>query len=231
MKFIINIKRINIWFYNLYLVETSFPLNITQTVSFIFKFDVLPLQKKIIAVKMEKKLDLVKKAIKEYPDFPKKGIMFQDIFGVLLDPLANEALNDLALDHVIKNSNNFDKIVALDSRGFLFGNSMALAVKKPFVPVRKKGKLPGKCTSVCYTLEYGQDTLEIQEGSLQPGDRVLIVDDLLATGGTLSAASQLVKAAGAVVDHCWVVIELSALGGRAKAGEKVEALIKLDDVE
>merc|ERR1712198_291208 len=196
----------------------------TQTVSFIFKFDVLPLQKKIIAVKMEKKLDLVKKAIKEYPDFPKKGIMFQDIFGVLLDPLANEALNDLALDHVIKNSNNFDKIVALDSRGFLFGNSMALAVKKPFVPVRKKGKLPGKCTSVCYTLE-------IQEGSLQPGDRVLIVDDLLATGGTLSAASQLVKAAGAVVDHCWVVIELSALGGRAKAGEKVEALIKLDYVE
>merc|ERR1712136_550015 len=159
----------------------------------IFKFDVLPLQKKIIAVKMEKKLDLVKKAIKEYPDFPKKGIMFQDIFGVLLDPLANEALND----------------VALDSRGFLFGNSMALAVKKPFVPVRKKGKLPGKCTSVCYTLEYGQDTLEIQEGSLQPGDRVLIMDDLLATGGTLSAASQLVKAAGAVVDHCWVVIELS----------------------
>ena len=82
------------------------------------------------------KLDIVKNAIKQYPDFPKKGIMFQDIFGVLLDPEANAALNDLALEHVQQHADKIDKIVALDSRGFLFGNSMALAVKKPFVPIR-----------------------------------------------------------------------------------------------
>ena len=180
---------------------------------------------------MEQKIEIVKNAIKEYPDFPKKGIMFQDIFGVLLNPEANAALNDIALDHVRKHADSFDKIVGLDSRGFLFGNSMALAVKKPFVPIRKKGKLPGNCLSATYTLEYGTDTLEVQEGSIGPGDRVLIVDDLLATGGTLSAAAGLVKQCGGVVDHCWVVIELSVLGGRDKCGQKVEAVIIMDDVE
>ena len=108
------------------------------------------------------KLQIVKNAIKEYPDFPKKGIQFQDIFGVLYDPVANKALNDLALEHVLKHSDRIDKIAGLDSRGFLFGNAMALAVGKPFVPIRKKGKLPGVCRSVSYSLEYGQDCLEIQ---------------------------------------------------------------------
>ena len=199
------------------------------------------------------KLDVVKKAIKEYPDFPKKGILFQDIFGVLLDPEANLALNDLAVEHVKEHSDNFDKIVGLDSRGFLFGNTMALAVRKPFVPIRKKGKLPGRCISVAYSLEYGEDVLEIQEGSIQPGDRVLIVDDLLATGknehehhlttsynfgdlylltgGTLTAAASLIKKTGGVVDHCWVVIELAVLRGREKTGEKITSLISLEDVE
>ena len=178
---------------------------------------------------MDQKIETVKKAIKEYPDFPKKGIMFQDIFGVLLNPEA--ALNDIALDHVKKHADSFDIIVGLDSRGFLFGNTMALSVKKPFVPIRKKGKLPGACHSTTYTLEYGTDTLEIQKGSIKPGDRVLIVDDLLATGGTLTAAAGLVTQCGGVVDHCWVVIELSVLGGRAKCGQKVEAVIIMDDVE
>ena len=180
---------------------------------------------------MDQKIETVKNAIKEYPDFPKKGIMFQDIFGVLLNPEANAALNDIALDHVKKHADSFDIIVGLDSRGFLFGNTMALSVKKPFVPIRKKGKLPGACHSTTYTLEYGTDTLEIQEGSIKPGDRVLIVDDLLATGGTLTAAAGLVTQCGGVVDHCWVVIELSVLGGRAKCGQRVEAVIVMDDVE
>ena len=180
---------------------------------------------------MEQKIETVKNAIKEYQDFPKKGIMFQDIFGVLLNPEANAALNDIALDHVRKHADSFDKIVGLDSRGFLFGNTMALAVKKPFVPIRKKGKLPGSCLSATYPLEYGTDTLEVQEGSIGPGDRVLIVDDLLATGGPLSAAAGLVKQCGGVVDHCWVVIELSVLGGRDKCGQRVEAVIIMDDVE
>ena len=180
---------------------------------------------------MEKRIEIVKNAIKEYPDFPKKGIMFQDIFGVLLNPEANTALNDIALDHVRNHADSFDKIVGLDSRGFLFGNSMALTVNKPFVPIRKKGKLPGTCISATYTLEYGTDTLEIQEGSIRPGDRVLIVDDLLATGGTLNAAAGLVKQCGGVVDHCWVVIELSILGGRARCGETVQAVIVMEDIE
>ena len=111
---------------------------------------------------MSDKLQIVKNAIKEYPDFPKKGIQFQDIFGVLYDPVANKALNDLALEHVLRHSDRIDKIAGLDSRGFLFGNAMALAVGKPFVPIRKKGKLPGVCRSVSYSLEYGQDCLEIQ---------------------------------------------------------------------
>ena len=111
---------------------------------------------------MSDKLQIVRNAIKEYPDFPKKGIQFQDIFGVLFDPVANKALNDLALEHVLKYSDKIDKIAGLDSRGFLFGNAMALAVEKPFVPIRKKGKLPGECRSLSYSLEYGQDCLEIQ---------------------------------------------------------------------
>ena len=111
---------------------------------------------------MSDKLQIVRNAIKEYPDFPKKGIQFQDIFGVLHDPAANKALNELALEHVLKYSDKIDKIAGLDSRGFLFGNAMALAVEKPFVPIRKKGKLPGECRSVSYSLEYGQDSLEIQ---------------------------------------------------------------------
>ena len=128
---------------------------------------------------MTDKIEIVKNAIKEYPDFPKKGIMFQDIFGVLSDPVANKALNDLALEHVNKHRGKIDKIAGLDSRGFLFGNSMALAAGNPlyyfqrtklkitceglpFVPIRKKGKLPGECKRVSYSLEYGQDCLEIQ---------------------------------------------------------------------
>ena len=116
---------------------------------------------------MSDKLQIVRNAIKEYPDFPKKGIQFQDIFGVLHDPAANKALNELALEHVLKYSDKIDKIAGLDSRGFLFGNAMALAVEKPFVPIRKKGKLPGECRSVSYSLEYGQDSLEIQVDNLK----------------------------------------------------------------
>ena len=196
-----------------------------STVKHWARISIAPIQK------MDKRVETVRKAIKEYPDFPKKGIMFQDIFGVLLDPEANAALHDLALEHIRGCADRIDKIVGLDSRGFLFGNTMALAVNKPFVPIRKKGKLPGKCLSQTYSLEYGEDTLEVQVGSLGPGDRVLVVDDLLATGGTLSCAAALVAGCGAAVDHAWVVIELAALGGRARCGHSVEALIVMEDVE
>ena len=147
----------------------------------------------------EEKLRLVKAAIKEYPDFPKPGIMFQDIFGVLADPEAGGALMDLANGHAVDHADKVDKVVGLDARGFLFGFSMAQAIKKPFVPIRKAGKLPGKCSSVKYALEYGEDTMEVQEGSIKKGDRAMVVDDLLATGGTLTAACDLIKKCGGEV--------------------------------
>eukprot|EP00092_Neocalanus_flemingeri_P013130 GFUD01014148.1.p1 GENE.GFUD01014148.1~~GFUD01014148.1.p1 ORF type:complete len:183 (+),score=76.05 GFUD01014148.1:65-613(+) len=177
------------------------------------------------------KIKIVRAAITEFPDFPKPGIMFQDIFGVLADPEANKALHDLACEHVLQHADQVDKVVGLDARGFLFGNSMALAINKPFVPIRKAGKLPGKCSAVKYALEYGEDTMEVQEGSIKQGDRVLVVDDLLATGGTLAAACNLIKKCGGEVAGCWVVIELAVLKGRDKVGEKVEALIVMEDVE
>ena len=177
------------------------------------------------------KLELVRNAIKEYPDFPKPGIMFQDIFGVLADPGAGKALMDLATEHAVRNADKVDKVVGLDARGFLFGFAMAQAIGKPFVPIRKAGKLPGKCTNVKYQLEYGEDTMEVQEDSIKDGDRVMVVDDLLATGGTMAAACKLVQKCGGQVAHCWVIIELALLKGRGKVGQKMEALLVMEDVE
>jgi len=179
----------------------------------------------------KEKINIVRAAIKEYPDFPKKGILFQDIFGVLSDPSANAALHDLATGHAVEHAANVDKVLGLDARGFLFGNSMALAISKPFVPIRKAGKLPGQCAQMKYQLEYGEDTMEVQEGSIKSGDRVMLVDDLLATGGTLAAACDLVKQCGGIVVNCWVVIELAMLKGREKVGENVEALIVMENIE
>ena len=183
------------------------------------------------SMSVAEKLNLVKAAIKEYPNFPKPGIMFQDIFGVLADPEAGKALMDLANGHAVASADQVDIVVGLDARGFLFGFSMAQAIGKPFVPIRKAGKLPGNCTSVKYALEYGEDTMEVQKGSIKKGDRVLVVDDLLATGGTLTAACELIKKCGGEVAHCWVIIELALLKGRDKVGEKVEALVVMEDVE
>ena len=177
--------------------------------------------------------------------------MFQDIFGVLANPQANAALHALATEHAIARAEQIDRVAGLDSRGFLFANSMALAIGKPFVPVRKAGKLPGCCVGRSYQLEYGEDRLEVQADSIRPGDRILLVDgntdptqfspkwskcvvlscaDLLATGGTLATACTLVRQCGATVDHCWVVIELSALKGRKRVGEKVESLVNMENI-
>jgi adenine phosphoribosyltransferase len=108
-----------------------------------------------------------------------------------------------------------DSVAALDARGFLFGTPVALALGAPFIPIRKKGKLPGETESLTYKLEYGEDTLEIKKGALHHGARVLVVDDLLATGGTVSAACALVQKIGATVVGCAFVVEVRELGGRA----------------
>ncbi len=155
-------------------------------------------------------------AIRAIPDFPKPGILFRDITPVMEDPEAFAAamagLSGLVADA------GWDKIAAIEARGFLFGAPLAREAGKPLVLVRKAGKLPGETRSVSYDLEYGQAAIEVPSGSLRTGDRVLIIDDLLATGGTAGAAAELVTAAGAEVAGFGFLVELDDLGGRSVLG-------------
>lgn len=170
------------------------------------------------------KFDL-KTIIRDVPDFPVKGIIFKDITTVLKEPQAFQK----AVDAMIKRykEKRIDAIVAVESRGFIFGAVMAYKLKTAFVPVRKKGKLPYKTKSVTYQLEYGTDTLEIHEDALKKGDRVLIVDDLLATGGTVQGVAQLVKGFEAKIVGVAFLVELGFLKGREKlSGLPVTAEVK-----
>ena len=162
---------------------------------------------------MTKKLDL-RKTIRNIPDFPKPGILFRDITTLLNDKTAFK----FAVDELVNKFKNkkIDKVVAVEARGFIFGAAIAYRLGAGFVPVRKKGKLPWKIKSVSYELEYGTDRLEIHEDALKAGSRVLIVDDLLATGGTVKAAAELIESQGAEIQGIAFVIELVDLGGRAK---------------
>jgi adenine phosphoribosyltransferase len=150
--------------------------------------------------------------ITEHQDFPKKGILFRDIFPVMRDPSATQALIRL-LHQRIKTLGKVDVIVGLESRGFLFGPILALLCNAAFTPVRKPGKLPGKLTSMSYEKEYGTDTFEIQTECIRPGARVVIFDDLIATGGSLFAATNLVEQLGGKVVECVLIIELAGLQG------------------
>lgn len=157
------------------------------------------------------------------PDFPKPGILFRDVTGILDEPEALKLTLD-SLNETIKNT-EFDLVAGLEARGFLFGVPMAAHYNKAFVPVRKKGKLPRATVSQSYDLEYGQATIEIHKDSIKPGQKVIIVDDLLATGGTAEAAVKLVESLGGIVAKILFVIELDDLGGREKLkGYNVESL-------
>ena len=161
--------------------------------------------------------------IRVVPDVPKKGIRFQDIMPLLRSPAAlKQAVERLAALTVKP-----DAVVGIESRGFLFGVPLALHWGVPFVPARKFGKLPGTTVRQVYSLEYGEDTLELQADSLQAGQGVVLVDDLLATGGTALATTQLVQQLGAHVTAVLFVIELVGLGGREKlAPLPVHSLIR-----
>ncbi|XP_048402625.1 adenine phosphoribosyltransferase isoform X1 [Stegostoma tigrinum] len=165
---------------------------------------------------LEQKLRLVHSTIRSYPDFPTEGIVFRDIFPVLHDPKAFSAVIDLFEDHLKKTFPVIDLFVGLDARGFLFAPILAQRFGIGFVPVRKKGKLPGPTLSVSYSLEYGEAEVELQRDVIQANQKVVIVDDLLATGGTLSAACDLLNKTGANILGCLVVIELKALNGAKK---------------
>ncbi|XP_072247629.1 adenine phosphoribosyltransferase [Leuresthes tenuis] len=161
----------------------------------------------------ESKLQLVRRHIRAFPDFPKKGIEFRDICPILKDAAALTAVIDLFEEHVRSNHQQVDLIVGLDARGFLFGPLLAQRLGIGFVLVRKKGKLPGATVSVAYDLEYGKAEAEIQVDAVAPGQKILLIDDLLATGGTLYAACELMRRQQADVLGCMVVIELKELNG------------------
>ncbi|MDD5614142.1 MAG: adenine phosphoribosyltransferase [Candidatus Omnitrophica bacterium] len=163
--------------------------------------------------------------IREVKDFPKPGIGFKDITPLLLDPAAFKSSIELLYEKV--KDKKIDKIVAIESRGFIFGSALALKMGVGFVPVRKKGKLPGKCLSYTYALEYGEDTLEIHEDALLKNESVLIIDDLLATGGTAEAVACMVEKLGAKVSLIAFIIELEFLKGKDRLKKfSVISLIK-----
>ncbi|VFQ86823.1 unnamed protein product [Cuscuta campestris] len=156
--------------------------------------------------------------IRVIPDFPKPGILFQDITTLLLDPKAFKDTIDMFVERY--KDKNINVVAGIEARGFIFGPPIALAIGAKFVPLRKPKKLPGKVISEEYSLEYGTDTMEMHVGAVQEGEHVLIIDDLIATGGTLGAAIRLIERVGGIAVECACVIELPELKGRERLGDK-----------
>ncbi len=164
-----------------------------------------------------------KQHIRAIPDFPKPGILFYDISTLLAHPQAWQATVD-RLAEAIK-PHKPDLLVGIESRGFLVAAPLAFAIGSGFAMVRKKGKLPGKTVRYSYDLEYGTDTIEIQEDAISPGQRVIVVDDLVATGGTMQAAVDLVQQRGGVVPSVACIIELTFLEGRGKLSVPLTSMV------
>lgn len=159
----------------------------------------------------------VDKYIRDIQDFPKEGILFKDITPLLIDTSAREECLDILVSTL--RDKGINKVIGVESRGFFFGTLLAQELNAGFVPVRKPNKLPFDTISATYDLEYGTDTLEIHVDAIQKGDRVLIHDDVLATGGTAKAVCELVEQLGGVIVQCNFIMELSFLNGREKLGQ------------
>ena len=173
------------------------------------------------------KCDHLKQLIREVPDFPKKGILFYDITTLLKDKVGFATLIDALSEHYL--NAQIDSVLAIEARGFIFGPALAYRLNAGFVPIRKPGKLPAETVKWSYELEYGLDTLEIHKDAIRPGQNVIIVDDLLATGGTANACVQLAKSLGANIAGLAFVVELDFLNGRKKfAGTEVFSLLHYD---
>jgi len=170
-------------------------------------------------------MEELKKKIREVPDFPKPGILFYDLTTLLGDPAGLRQVIDLMTEHY--RDQRVDQVMGIESRGFILAPSIAYNLDAGFVPVRKPGKLPYRTLSASYELEYGTDSVEIHEDAVKPGQRVLIVDDLIATGGTAAATVQLATQLGADVLSVAFLVELEALQGRKKLeGFDVFSLLK-----
>ena len=170
-------------------------------------------------------MEELKRLIREVPDFPKPGILFKDITPLLKDKAGFKRLLDGLAAHY--SGKQIDLVLGIEARGFIFGPVLADRLGAGFAPVRKPHKLPAETASVTYDLEYGTDTLDLHRDAIQPGQRVLIVDDLLATGGTSSACVQLVRELGGVVAGLAVAVELEFLNGRSKlTGVDVFSLLR-----
>jgi len=170
-------------------------------------------------------MDELKKRIRHIPDFPKPGILFYDVTTLLKDPEGFAmAVDEMAAPY---QTDDVDVVVGIESRGFIFGSAVADRLGAGFSPVRKPGKLPGKTQRAAYALEYGTDALEIHDDAVEKGQRVLVVDDLLATGGTAAATVGLVRGLGGDIVGVQFLIELVALGGRDRLkSEKVGAVLQ-----
>lgn len=170
----------------------------------------------------------VKSLIRVIPDFPQPGVSFKDITTLLKDgPALQNVVKSMA---DVYRSENVDVVVGVESRGFIFGSPIAYELGVGFVVIRKPGKLPADKYRVDYELEYGTDTLEMHKDAIEPGQRVLIVDDLLATGGTIAAAVDIVRRAGGTIVGCAFVIELAFLNGRSQLeGENIHSMVIYDE--
>lgn len=172
-------------------------------------------------------MDELKALIREIPDYPKPGILFYDLTTLLKDPKGFHSLVDKLCEHY--NGRKVDLVAGIEARGFIFAPALAYRLGAGFIPVRKPKKLPAKVSSVTYQLEYGTDQLDIHHDAVERGQRVLVCDDLLATGGTAAAAVQLIKQLGGEVAGAAFAVELSFLNGRAKLpGVDVFSLLKYD---
>lgn len=172
---------------------------------------------------------MIKSLIRTVPHYPHPGIMFRDITTLLKDPAGLRA----TIHEIVNRYNHIqiDKVVGIESRGFIVGTPVAYELNLGFVPIRKRGKLPAETVGLDYELEYGSDRIEIHVDAIKPGERVLLVDDLIATGGTAQAAVKLIEEMGGIVVECCFVIDLPDIGGRARLeamGQKVFALCEFE---
>jgi len=173
----------------------------------------------------------IKSKIRTIPDYPKKGIMFRDITTLIKDPVGFRLVIDSLTQRYIHKDFNFDTIVGIESRGFIIGSALAYSLGKGFIPIRKKGKLPAEVVTQEYELEYGTDRIEIHKDALKRGERVLLVDDLLATGGTALASAALIEKLGGVVVEMAFIVDLKDVGGKKKILNKGYKVFTLTEFE